>query len=251
MGNEFTIFHYWIMAVSATSLAVAFVALLISWVNARRTNASVLRIIEASGHSSFNARPSTSVPGTPPESYRFAVWVKNLGLPLHQVKSWLRIASKDGSGTIRIEMTRYSLANGHAMRDDGELGKGMVGRFEVRSEDRWMTCFRLPPVETQRYLDIDAAGYRVQSFRIGGWRDGLAKSWNRLAYRINRRFDKRVKTHAGESRLKPGNVLPILRDVDSRLSYFFACLARQNKHDDARPPQRSPSGEDAQSQDPH
>jgi len=251
MENQLTIFHYWIMTASAVSLFVSFVALLISWVNARRTNASVLRILKASGHTTCEARRSADSAEPLLESHRFAVWVNNLGLPLHDVRVWLRLVCKDGSGTMCIEMTRYAMDDEHVVHTRGELGKGMVGMFEIRSDDKCMKHFRLPPVETDRYLDIEAAGYNVQSFRIGGWRDKLAADWNRVAYRINRRFDKRGTTHTGRAWLKPGNMLPVFRDVDSSLRYFLASLPRQSKHDGGRPPKAPASHENSERHEPH
>jgi hypothetical protein len=221
MGKGMTFLQCWTITVSAISLCVSFLALVISWVSAKRTNAAVLRIVDANGYTHSCASVL--------ESHRFTVWLRNLGLPLQDVMLWLRIVRKDGSGSTRFEMTQYSMRDDHAIRDQADFSKGMVGRFELRSEDACMGSFGMPAVATARYLDVEAAGYDVQSFRVGGWHERLAARWNRLAGRINPRFNKIITAHNGQERLRPGNVLPVFRDLDWRLNYFLQAIARAEK----------------------
>ena len=221
MGDEMKVFQCLTMAFSAIGLLVSATALVISWVNARRTNAVVLQIVDAAGYTHSSESVS--------ESHRFAVWMRNLGLPLRQVTLHLRLVREDGSGSESIEMTRYSIRDDRAIRDHADFSKGMVGKFEIRSEDIVMLGFNAPDVATVRYLDIEAAGYNVQSFRVGGWRGRAVARWNRLARAVNSRFDKIVTTHKGEERSKPGNVLPVLLDVNWWLSYFLRETARRGR----------------------
>ena len=207
--------------VSTTSLIVSLVALLISWVNARRTNASVLRVLEVRSYG------QSSRPNLFRISRRLAVYLKKLGLPLHEPQLALILRWKDGSGTAKIELARYSIQTGEPIANCAQLAKGMVALFEVRSDSRnkqflESVCSRL---SDRSWLEIYDSGYLVQSFRVGGWRDYVGAKWNHIAWQINRRFDRRFKMADGSAAVKLGAIVPKLRNWQWGVDCFFKEIA--------------------------
>ena len=164
-------------------------------------------------------------------SHRFAVTVKNLGLPLHEPRLSLVLTNKDGSGTLRIDLARCSVETGEIVANRAELAKGMVALFEVRPD-----TFRLGfaesirrHMESDRYMDIYDSGFLVQTFRIGGWRDRIGTRWNRFAHSINWRFNRKVTTNDGRELLKVGAILPTLRNWQSGVDYFLDSFQEERR----------------------
>jgi len=159
MNDDLNFFQLWIMVVSAISLCTSFVALFVSWISARRTNASVVRLLDCSGYTHCSA--------SVPESHRFQIVLRNLGLPLQDVRVGILIVRKDGGGSINFVMTQYSMRDGSLIRASGEFTKGMVAKFELRSEDPYMATFTPPPCRTTRYLIVEAGSYNRISLMAG------------------------------------------------------------------------------------
>lgn len=196
---------------------MSLVALLISWTNAKRTNLSVLRIIEVCGYT----RGSIHSKGV--RSHRLSVLVKNLGLPLYDPNFLLQLTAPDDSGTLSIEMPKCSISSEAPINQPGELAKGMVVKFGVCSDKLSKECASriLAFCGGRQELQILDCGYLVQTFPIGGWRDRIGAKWNFLAGRTNRKFDRIIKANDGHKMLKLGKVLPTLRNYQWGVDCFL------------------------------
>jgi hypothetical protein len=217
MAEKLTFFNYWTMSISAVSLMVSLTALIISVMNLRRANTAILRILDVHGYSNAT-RPAFNV-----LSHRLAMYVRNLGVPLHDVKLKLVLSATDGSGTLSIALGRYSIDEKELQEDRAELAKGMVGLFEARSE-------KYPPTfieglkrhrEGKRSLEIYDCGYLIQTIRIGGWRDWFGSRWNRIAHTVNSRLNRTVIADDGHEMFKEGALVPTMRNWNAGVNYFL------------------------------
>lgn len=129
--------------------------------------------------------------------------VRNLGAPLSGFGAAIDFNSPEG-GSFHIPF-RIEPSPGPAVFMRGMEVECVMSNLRDASN---LVCLDLlRSVRDQRtFVSFYAGGYLVHRRRVGGWVDRVAEVWNRFAYQINRRFDRRRLTPSGKPLLHPGEV---------------------------------------------
>jgi hypothetical protein len=113
--------------------------------------------------------------------------LKNLGIEIHEFT--LKLVYECGLTTRRVPVSPVTVPKGSPIQGHIELHRGAIARFDLRSTRldplrlSLLAGLRDPYAQSAR-LELCTAGFRVQTIRIGSWRDRLRD----VAFRFLRRF---------------------------------------------------------------
>ena len=137
-----------------------------------------------------------------------------------------------------------------------EFARGMIAEFEITSK-KWLPFPNGKEMFVQLFAGLTDArkqrarivvysqGYQAYSIAIGGFWDRLKGKWNRLAYKINSRFDKVVENPYAKRTTSPdnpgqatlnnapmliqGKILPTFLTLEDKLMAFVWCVRRRDE----------------------
>jgi len=200
---------------------VAVLALWFAFYELRSNNNVVLRVKECRGsvmESVYENREQ--------EFAYLSVVIRNHGICLHDLAVSLSFCVERGGGRMSLGLVR---AEGRTSQHD-QFSKGMVAEFSLKSYelepgDTDMFLYLKKPREQLAAFDVWSQGFIARQFRIGGFRDRIARRWNPIAYRFNRLFKKRTGTSPeGFPVVRTPKILPVLPALDQQVMSFISSL---------------------------
>jgi hypothetical protein len=200
------------LIVSAVSLAVCALCLVIALAEMAHNNRVILKVLSCESTYIQSLRENKSQP-----FWEFKIRLRNQGISLYDPLMALCFRDSREAASCTFPIKRRDGRE----QEPREFARGMIAEFYLRSSE--LTPADMPMLGMlkdfqfqEAELVVASQGYTVHRIRMGGFRDRLATRWNRLAYKVNKRFD-RVKDGVVHS----GHVLPIYLAIASKLSDFI------------------------------
>ena len=204
--------------VDPLALAVALVAIWFTWMETRRNNRTILKVLDCKGSSEMSIETQGRIVD------KFEIWIQNRGISLHGVAVAMSFTPKDGCGRCNLPLRRSSK---YDMDDSPEFARGMVGKFylksnEIREEDMfWFRMLKNPTTQDTK-LNVYSQDYLAYSLRIGGFKEKAKSKWNRFAFWFNNLFThEHGKNPEGMPIIHMPEILPHFVTIENAIVYFI------------------------------
>lgn len=205
------------LVVAVFSLIIAVSALIIAWNNFRRGNTPVVKLIDIRTIGMNSARTGGKI------DHEFSIYVKNLGIPLHDAQVGLNAMSK--FGTLSIPFEEFDV-NG-SLLPSGTFEKGMVGVFSLKESRLQPQQKEMLQALTNEAADISigvfSRGFRVKRFPISLRTSKVRKRWNAIARKLNEQFTT-TKNRWGKTFAHTREPFHILSDFEFQLEFFVKAI---------------------------
>ncbi|MCX5658848.1 MAG: hypothetical protein NTW19_03900 [Planctomycetota bacterium] len=210
------------IVVAICGVTLALCGVLIAWNNFRRAHSIVIRLLEV------NSSTVEQVGANNQDRFnQLVVRLMNVGMPLSSATIHVRGLTPEGWLSVQLHPIRNGSILANA--DEFTLEKGMVAEFRLRSFeiDEWAkaTVGQLRSASSL-CVTVSSNGHQADEFAIGrcAWR----MRWNRIAFRLNWEFRKRLRKW-GWNRIRDCDVLPLSKRAGMRfqLDLFFSAFAGQ------------------------
>jgi hypothetical protein len=213
------------MPISFDPMAL-FVAALALWLTIReikRNNCVILDIRECEGSTCQQAGENNC------QFFHYLkVLIRNDGITLFNVQLALTYQLPKYGGGMSVHFQR---------KDDNSLeqntfSRGMIAEFHLKSYlydpftiDRLIKLENL--VKQNARLRVYSQGYLAKEIRISTLWDRLKLKWNKLAYRMNGKFEKVIQPEGEKVPLIISRkVLPVFKTLTDQVMYFISELKR-------------------------
>ena len=171
------------------TFCIALLALLLTYMECRRNSRVILEVLETrccftQSRDENDGRPYSD----------FTILMRNSGITLHGVHAVLSFREPNGASRINVPL---QVRSSHASAA-GKFARGMIVEFGMKSsslrpfEASLLLSLKCPRIQ-RATVAIFSQEFFVKRFRIGGMRDRVLTSWNRLAFLINGAFTTHVK----------------------------------------------------------
>ncbi len=206
-----TAFHYWVMTAGAISSFAGVASLFIAFRVMRVNTRHLCRLHDVSASFSGHVKYGQQI--------MFVVRLKCVGLPLQSPKVCLRFRSSDNWGSKSYKLTTYDYEVEEPVSATA-MERGSMGTFAIvlpydfsslESGAKHIISDFNDPARQNARIEVFSDEYLVQTIRADQWYEWFKKRWNHLAFRVNSRFDKHVKTPEGNPRVVPGRILPAFK----------------------------------------
>ena len=250
------------LAIALAALVVSVVALWLTWLESQRNNSPIVKVKACRGYKELSCQSG------PQPSQEFVIALHNRGISLWDMKVYLEFRGENLIGGGAYEMSPRSKSERPLVRlgpltteptpekHPAEFARGMIAEFEITSrklypgvtiEDFVAWFSQLTDARRQQArITIHSQDFQVCAIPVCGLWDRLMGRWsrllwNRLASRINSRFDKVIENPYGSCgqpeldnapMLIPGKVLPTFLTLEHQLM-AFAWYVRQQKQQPA------------------
>ncbi len=261
------------LLIALAALVVSVVALWLTWLESRRNNSPIVKVKACRGNRSLSRQHGWQ------EAQEFVIALHNRGISLWDMKVYLEFRGEQIIGGGAYEMTPRSKSEGQFVRSvpviaeptpekhPAEFARGMIAEFEitsrklypgVTSEDFVAWFSQLTDARKQRArITIHSQDFQVCAIPVCGLWDRLLGRWsrllwNRLASRVNSRFDKVIENPYGSCgqpeldnapMLIPGKVLPTFLTLEHQLM-AFVWYVRQQKQQPAEQQPTKPQNQE-------
>lgn len=209
--------------VDLMAFVVALVAIWFTWMESRRNNRVILKVLDCNGSSEQSIETQGRIVD------KFEIWIQNRGISLHGVAVTLNFRPKNGSGHCNLPLRRSST---YDVDDSHEFARGMVGKFYLQSNkirDADMCWFRMledPTVQNAR-LNVYSQDYLAYSLQVGGFKEKAKSKWNRFAFWFNNLFTHvHGKNPEGMPIIHTPELLPYFVTIENAIVYFFSQMMR-------------------------
>jgi len=242
------------LVIALVALIVSVIALWLTWLESRRNNFPIVKIRTCRGIKSLSRQHGWQ------ESPEFVIALHNRGISLWDIKVYLEFldehlicsGSYDMSPRSRNEEQCVGLvpliSQPTPEKCPVEFARGMIAEFEITSQkhypgvtsESFFAYFsQLEDARKQRArITIHSQDFQVCSILISGVCDRLKGRWNRLADKINSRFNKMIENPYGNSGqeildnapfLIPGKILPTFLTLEDKLMAFVWYVRQQQQ----------------------
>jgi hypothetical protein len=211
------------VVIALCSLVTAFCSFFVALSNYRRSNYSVVRVVETSTSGGMALDRG--------EYIEFKIVVQNLGIPLHNVGMSLQYSPEDGFGWGTFPM---KTADGKPIRE-GQFAKGAITEFTFATDrlDHGYDGFirTLTDLKSQRArLALHADRYAMWSYRLHDRLWWLKRRWNRFAHRLTWGLTREVTTPRGTRGIKHIVRIPAFESPGQKLLQFASMVRNTPPH---------------------
>lgn len=207
------------------SLAIGLIALYLAvyeirsnsdpWVRVRQCEASSRESVRENDGQSFS---------------QFQIVIENRGVKLVNPTVSLSFRGPDRRGWFSLHLKEFKEAHG----DCQEFERGMIAVFgwksyELEKADKQFLSLLHDPYKQNATIRIFSQSYVAYEFPVGNWSDRLKAKWNRLAFGVNWKLRRNVRTTDGETMLHTPTVLPTCITFQQRLMDFIEWSSKPAK----------------------
>jgi hypothetical protein len=210
------------------ALVVGIVAIWFVWQETRRNNTAIVRVTECDGacHESVyeNNRQFFQ---------QLRIKVQNQGISLWNMGIAIRF-QLEGSGSMTFHLSPHcDEQSPPPVEPTGpvEFARGMIAEYSIKSYKLTLpgsveTLLQLKDAgKQQAEICVFSQGNLACTIRVGGRWERIKACWNRMAFRINTRFDKTIERPNGPCPLLiPGKILPTFFVLEYALVNFIRGL---------------------------
>jgi hypothetical protein len=221
-------------AIDPMALVVGIVAIWFVWRETRRSNTAIVKVTECEGSCCRSVYENNCQ-----FFQRLRVKVQNQGISLWNMGIAIRF-QLDGGGNMTFHLSRhFDEESPEPVEPTGpvEFARGMIAEYSSKSykftpRGGAEGLLRLKDARKQKAeICVFSQCNLACTIRVGGRWERLKACWNRLAYRINTRFDKTVERPNGPCPLLiPGKILPTFFVLEYGLANFIRGLREEFDH---------------------
>ena len=200
------------------TFCIALLALLLTYMECRRNSRVILEVLQTRCCFTQSLDKNDGRPFS-----NFMILMRNSGISLHSVHAVLSFREPNGASRINVP---FQVRSSHASAA-GEFARGMIVEFGLKSyslrpfEASLLLSLRCPRIQGAT-VAIYSQEFFVKRFRIGGMRDRILTSWNRLAFLINGAFATHVKLgRPAQSILRTREIMRLQPALDTDVMNFI------------------------------
>ena len=214
------------LSIDPAATLLALIALTVAAVAYRASCCIWLKLLSVSG----GATSTVEVPNLDFFNH-LDILIRNLGIPLHDVKVWLCFDCEDGD-LYQIEFRQVQHKKPYReVHNDAVFQQGMVGAYSLRSydfdenHDYGLKLIRKlnHPRKRNARIRIYSQAFLVWEIRIWQRFYWLKLKWNSLAHWVNSKFNRKFICSDGRELLKEGKVLPTF---NTNSNFRLECFVR-------------------------
>lgn len=213
------------------TVVTALASIWIAWAEARRNN-RVMTSVRSCRTSFIQSYENNERPFA-----RFELVIQNRGICLHDVSVSLVFHPRGEPETAQVPLFPLGGAR-DAARARGELAKGMSLKcqlisYRMSETDKQMLAMLADEHSCDARILVYSQGYLAAAIQLNSqWSRGRAV-WNKFAYLVNSRLDRRRTSPGGTEYIRAGTLIPRFPEVESQLLEFARDLQPERSRQQA------------------